>query len=219
LIPPLKGRAGNLSTPVFSFTHRLSAVSEKCFLTAREFCARAVSRVADCLSLAHPGVLCLSHPDKRRFVVTVADRLVQDWLNGRASLGAAGGWTAEEIRLVADLGYALAEQGRVQEALTIFQGLAAVAPATAYFQSALGTLWLRMGEPARALEHLDAALGADPQDLAALVNRAEAHLQLGERQRAIRDLEAATDLGEALRDESAHLSLARARALLARLKQ
>jgi tetratricopeptide (TPR) repeat protein len=179
---------------------------------------RAVSRVADCLSLAQHGVLFLSYPDKRRFFVTVADRLVQDWLNGRASLGAAGGWTAEEIRLVADLGYALAEQGRIQEALTVFQGLAAVAPATAYFQTALGTLWLRMGEPARALEHLDAALGADPQDLSALVNRAEAHLQLGERQRAIRDLEAATALGDALRDENAHLSLARACALLARLK-
>ncbi|MGH9903048.1 MAG: hypothetical protein ACRD68_14675, partial [Pyrinomonadaceae bacterium] len=67
-------------------------------------------------------------------------------MNGRASLGAAGGWTAEEMRLVADVGFALAEQGREREAITVFEGLAALAPATAYFRAALGALWLRLGE-------------------------------------------------------------------------
>jgi predicted Zn-dependent protease len=146
----------------------------------------------------------------------VSDRLVQEWLQGRASLGAAGGWTAEEMRLVADLGYALAEQGRLQEALVIFEGLAAVAPATSYFQSALGTLRLRLGEPERALEYLNAALGADAQDVASLVNRAEAYLQLGQRAGAIRDLETAMRIGESLQGAAQPLWLARARALHAR---
>ena len=110
----------------------------------------------------------------------MADRIQTDWVHGRASLGAAGGWTAEEMRLVADLGYALAEQGRHLEAITIFDGLAALAPATAYFQSALGALWLRLGNPQRALQHLDAAIEADAQDLPALINRGEAHMQLNE---------------------------------------
>ena len=146
----------------------------------------------------------------------MSDQIHFDWLQGRASLGAASGWTAEEMRLVADLGYALALQGRNEEAVTIFEGLAALAPATAYFQSALGALRLRLGDAARALEHLEAALAADPQDIAALVNRAEARLQLGELTTALADLQLALRLGETKKDEASASSVTRARALLSR---
>ena len=145
------------------------------------------------------------------------NRLFEDWLAGRASLGAAGGWTAEEMRLVADIGYALAEQGRHDEAVTIFEGLAVLAPATAYFQSALGALWLRKGEPARALEHLEAALAADPSDVTARVNRAEAALQLGDREEARRQLLAALETTPRPAQETSAPALVRARALLAQL--
>lgn len=149
----------------------------------------------------------------------MSERLVNDWLQNRASLAAASEWTTEEMRLVADLGYALAEQGREQEALTIFEGLAALAPATAYFQAALGALRLRLGEPRLALGHLDAALAANRQDLSALVNRGEAYLQLGEYTAAAGDLEAALRLGETVADnDEESLRLARARALLLRLR-
>lgn len=141
--------------------------------------------------------------------------LLADWLEGRASLGAAGGWTAEEMRLVADVGYALAEQGRHDEALTVFEGLAVLAPATAYFQSAMGAVWLRKGEPARAVEHLEAALAADPSDVSAQVNRGEAAMQLGDREGARRRLLAA--LAAAPRAPQEAAALVRARALLARL--
>lgn len=146
----------------------------------------------------------------------MSERLHDDWLHGRASLGAASGWTTEEIRLIADLGHALAEQGREQEAITIFEGLAALAPATGYFQSALGALRLRTGDAERALEHLDAALVFDPQDIAALVNRGEARLHLGERAIALNDLTVAVRLGETSVAGASALYVARARALLAR---
>jgi tetratricopeptide (TPR) repeat protein len=149
---------------------------------------------------------------------TMSERLLNDWLQGRASLAAASEWTTEEMRLVADLGYALAEQGRDHEALTIFEGLTALAPATAYFQAALGALRLRLGEPRLALGHLDAALAADQQNISAFVNRGEAYLQLGEYGAAARDLEAALRLGETLQAEDESLRLARARALLLRLR-
>lgn len=140
-----------------------------------------------------------------------------EWLLGRKSLAGVGGWREEEVRLIADLGYALAEQGRNHEALAIFEGLAALAPATSYFQSALGALWLRLGEPQLAVEHLDAALSADTKDVNALVNRGEAHLELGNIAAAQLDLRAAVSLG-APSDETAVLAcLVRARALLKRL--
>ncbi|MER3429338.1 MAG: hypothetical protein C4334_14850 [Pyrinomonas sp.] len=143
------------------------------------------------------------------------ERPIFDWLQGRASLGAASGWTTEEIRLVADLAYWLAEQGRYQEAITIFEGLAALAPATAYFQSALGALWLRHGQPERALPHLETALTADPQDFTALINRAEARMLLGDLDGARKDLKAMLDLSARLpQTPLLQMCTTRARALL-----
>ena len=146
------------------------------------------------------------------------NRLDQDWLLGRASLGAAAGWTTEEMRIVADLGYALAQQGRDTEAIMIFEGLAALAPATSYFQSALGALRLRAGELSQALKHLDAALGADEREMAALTNRGEVYMRLGDQTAAIKDLRAVLNLTNAdpvTSDSSPYII--RARALLARL--
>jgi tetratricopeptide (TPR) repeat protein len=141
------------------------------------------------------------------------DQVAAEWLQGRASLGAAGSWTAEELRLVADVGYALAEQGREREAIAVFEGLAALAPATAYFRSALGALWLRVGEPALAVEHLDAALEADPEDVTAALNRGEARLRLGDFDAARADLTAIARRG-APPETTAARCVTRARALL-----
>ena len=143
-------------------------------------------------------------------------RLDEDWLRGRASLGAAAGWTPEEIRIVAELGYGLAEQGRNEEAITVFEGLAAVAPATAYFQSALGALRLRTGDLESALIHLNAALNADPTDLSALANKGEVLMLLGHRDAAVSNLQGVLRLSEG--DASDGLAI-RARALLARLAE
>lgn len=149
----------------------------------------------------------------------MAGRLDQDWLRGAASLGAAAGWTPEEMRLIAELGYALAEQGRDREAITIFEGLASLAPAITYFQSALGALWLRLGEPERAIAHLDRVLSADPQDLIALVNRGEAAMQTGDFAAARRDLSTAILLETPTATPESALSLMRARALFARMDE
>lgn len=112
----------------------------------------------------------------------------QEWINGGVSLGAAAGWTADEIRLVSELGFALAEQGRNHEAITIFEGLIALAPATAYFEAALGALWLRENNPARALPHLNAAVAADPDDIPTRVNRGEVFIRLENYESARTDL-------------------------------
>ena len=150
----------------------------------------------------------------------MVDQLDQDWLLGRASLGAAAGWTTEEMRIVADLGYALAQQGRDAEAIMIFEGLAALAPATSYFQTALGALRLRAGELPQAIEHLDAALAADERDIAALINRGEAHMRSGNQAAAIQDLRAVLNFAniESVTSDSSPYVI-RARALLARLAQ
>jgi Flp pilus assembly protein TadD len=141
------------------------------------------------------------------------NRIDDDWIKGRASLGAAAAWTADEIRLIADLGYALAEYGRDEEALTIFEGLAALAPATAYFQSVLGALRLRVGDLERAEGHLNSALAADPHDVAALVNRGELFMRLEQRDLAIRDFLTLLELPNDKEEQPSPYAV-RARALL-----
>jgi tetratricopeptide (TPR) repeat protein len=143
-------------------------------------------------------------------------RLEDEWLHGRASLGAAARWNADEMRLVADLAYMLAEQGRNMEAIVIFEGLAALAPLTGYFQSALGALRLRTGELDEALVHLDQALAADSRDAAALLNRGEVNMRLGHHTAAFEDLQATLALTGQEQPESPYAT--RARALLAQLK-
>ena len=136
------------------------------------------------------------------------------------SLGAASGWTPEEMRLVAELGYALAEQGQDELAVEIFSGLSALAPATGYFQAALGALKLRTGAFAEALAHLDAAMRVDPHDAAALANRGEVQLLLGNTEAAVRDLQSVLSVnGIDNQLHPAHASAVRARALLASLRQ
>lgn len=142
--------------------------------------------------------------------------LEQDWLQGRITLGTASQWTPDEIRLVAELGYALAEQGRNAEAITIFEGLASLTPATAYFQSVLGALWLREKEPETALPYLDAAVAADPGDVTSLINRGEVYVQLNNLRAAERDLQSVIEIADSTKQPLAEKCATRARGLLAR---
>lgn len=149
-----------------------------------------------------------------------SENAMQKWLDGQISLGAAANWDTGEIRVISEIAYTLAQQGRAREAIVLFEGLLAVAPATAYFQAALGALFLRTKEFKRAIEYLDAALNIEPNDITALVNRGEAHLRTGNAAVGIADLEKALQISAQnstkqidVNDETA-LSVKRARALL-----
>jgi Flp pilus assembly protein TadD len=120
----------------------------------------------------------------------------KDWVFGNVSLGSAAGWAPDEIRLVAELGFALAQNGRNHEAITLFEGLHTLAPATPYFEAALGSLWLRENHPARALVHINAAISENPDDLMSYVNRGEAYLRLERYEEARRDLEIVLESAE-----------------------
>ncbi len=71
---------------------------------------------------------------------------MQKWLDGQISLGSAANWDKDEIRIISEIAYSLAQQGRLREAVVLFEGLLTIAPATAYFQAALGALFLSSGK-------------------------------------------------------------------------
>lgn len=147
--------------------------------------------------------------------------LIQKWINGQISLGAAAEWETGEIRVISEIAYTLAQQGRFQEAILLFEGLLVIAPKTVYFQAALGALYLRLKNFDRAVGHLDVALKIDSKDIVSLVNRGEAHLLNNNLIQALNDLEEAVKLSELLPpkqtniNDEAVLSIKRANALLA----
>ena len=148
---------------------------------------------------------------------------MQKWLDGQMTLGAAADWNKDEMRIISEIAYALAQQGRHREAIVMFEGLLAIAPATAYFQAALGALHLRLKDFSKAVEYLDAALEIEPSDLVSLVNRGEAKMRLEKTDDARADFVRAVDLAGANKrqvdnNEEITLAVKRARALLAALK-
>ncbi|MET0753990.1 MAG: tetratricopeptide repeat protein [Pyrinomonadaceae bacterium] len=149
---------------------------------------------------------------------------MRKWLDGQISLGAAADWDKDEIRIISEIAYSLAQQGRNREAIVMFEGLIAVAPATAYFQAALGALHLRLKDFPRAIEYLDAALEIEPNDIVSLVNRGEARMRIEKPDDARADFARAVELsaanGNRQVDVNDEITLAakRARALLSVIK-
>lgn len=103
----------------------------------------------------------------------------------------------EPARVFADmaaLGHELFSQGKIAEAKVIFEGLAA-SSADSFVFTMLGTIHLAHNDLAKALSRFEEALKLDPDDLAALVYRAEIRLQKRRPRQAIEDLERAVRLG------------------------
>jgi Flp pilus assembly protein TadD len=145
---------------------------------------------------------------------------MRKWLDGQMTLGAAANWDKDEIRIISEIAYSLAQQGRNLEAIVMFEGLLAIAPATAYFQAALGALHLRLKNFQQAVEYLDSALEIEPNDIVSLVNRGEAKMRTENSADARADFTKAMELSAArnnrqvdINDEIT-LAAKRARALL-----
>ncbi|XXF76017.1 type III secretion protein [Myxococcaceae bacterium GXIMD 01537] len=86
------------------------------------------------------------------------------------------------------------EEARYPQARAIFEHLAALDPAEGYYRTALGAVALAEEDLEPALRHFDAALQMNDMDSAALVNRGEVHLRLGNIMEAVTDLARAVEL-------------------------
>ena len=121
--------------------------------------------------------------------------------------------------MIAERGYALHAEGRHREAAIVFEGLVAIDPDDRYARDALAAACLALGEPHRALEHLDILLHQDPSDLNARSRRAEARLEAGDVSGALSDLDQLRHLlpSREVRRLELHWEAARKRATLSRL--
>jgi len=134
------------------------------------------------------------------------------FLNHELTWAEVEGMTAEQAGKIAHIGCELAARGRLNDARIIFEGLVAGNPKDSSAQSALGTVYERLGRREEALECFDTALTLVASNVIALAHRGELRLRAG-------DAGGLEDLARAVEVDSKGVSAAgrRARALLSAL--
>ena len=119
---------------------------------------------------------------------------VAKWVKGELTLRDLHGISGPEMLTMAMTGYSLYEQGKYDDALTIFEGLHALDKKESYYVTALGAVHMSKGDLETAYNCFTAAIQLNAKDLAAYVNRGEVHLRMGKVKEAANDLKRAVDL-------------------------
>ena len=91
-------------------------------------------------------------------------------------------------------GFQMYEQGRYDEARVIFQELSALDPKEGYYRTALGATCLAVDDLDESLGHFNEAIRLNDADTAALINRGEVHLRLGNIMDAVHDFARVVEL-------------------------
>ncbi|HVF50737.1 MAG TPA: tetratricopeptide repeat protein [Pyrinomonadaceae bacterium] len=129
---------------------------------------------------------------------------------GQATLRAKLGITKAEFEEMGAIGAMYYEQGILDKARAIFEGMVEIDPESADAHSALGALYTRLQSDDDALRHLSRAIALDAQQIAPHVNRAEVYLRKQMMEEAVADLKCAIELDPQEKDPGAN----RARAMV-----
>ena len=125
---------------------------------------------------------------------TMSPDRIEKFIMGELTLGQLYGITIEEAYSIAELGYTMMEQGRLKDAQTVFQGLVISNPYDGYFHAVLGAIYQKLGMVDGAIEEYTLALGLDPANVEAYVNRGELLISKGNFVDAAADFKRAIDL-------------------------
>jgi Flp pilus assembly protein TadD len=119
---------------------------------------------------------------------------VEKWVFGEATMGQLYGITIEEAYSIAELGYTFAEQGRLNDAQTVFLGLVVSNPYDPYFHSMLGSIFQKQENLDGAIEEYSIAIALDPANVEAYANRGELLMRKGAFEQAAKDFKNAVEL-------------------------
>lgn len=114
---------------------------------------------------------------------------VKRWARGDVTLQELKGYTTEELYFIAQHGYTLFLNGKIQDAQTVFEGLVAIDPRNDYYYRALGVVYHRRGDAERAIRQFTNAIKVAPRSVSAYVNRAEVHISRRDFDNALDDLD------------------------------
>ena len=117
-----------------------------------------------------------------------------DKLQSGQNLPEAMGLDEKAMEAIEQIAVACYQEGRLESARRIFEGLVSLLPDRQEYWSALGGVLTRLEEHEKAIPVLTVALELDDTDTSALVNRGECLLALGQVESASKDLERAIEL-------------------------
>jgi len=114
---------------------------------------------------------------------------VSSFLKGEINWSQLVGISMDQAYAIAEIGFNLLNQGRLEDAEKIFVGLCAMNPQDGYYQSVLGSIFARQDKLDDAKRALELAAKLGYEDPHVLVNKAEISLRQGKLSEALPDLE------------------------------
>lgn len=136
---------------------------------------------------------------------------IMDAVKGKKTFGEILGINAGQAYNLAQLGYRLLQEGQLEDARVMFQGLVTLNPKDPYMHLALGSVHHRAGRAPDAIAEYSKAVELDPKLTNAYANRGELYLGSHQAEKGIADLKKAIELDPKAQDPSTM----RARAIIA----
>jgi len=113
---------------------------------------------------------------------------------GELKLAEAFGVNAKQLAALLKAGHALYAQGRLEDALNVFEGLAVLDGRNPYIHGILGSIYQKQEKYDEAVARYSMALKLFPRDVNSLTNRGEVYLTQGKFQESAADFKAAIEL-------------------------
>lgn len=101
------------------------------------------------------------------------------FIHGEITLAELEGIDRNHLYTIAEIGYVLMEEGKLEDAKKIYEGLIEMEPRDYYFHSVLGAIYQQLRKNESALEEYNRAIELNPEDIPSLVNSAEILLHNG----------------------------------------
>jgi len=119
--------------------------------------------------------------------------LLNEFVLGNITLGELEGIDKDVQYQIAERGYKLLSEGKMDDAEKIFRGLISLDPFDSYFHTVLGSIYQRRDRKDEAIEEYSRALKVNPYNPTALANRGEIFFQQGRVLEATQDFQAAIE--------------------------
>jgi tetratricopeptide (TPR) repeat protein len=127
-------------------------------------------------------------------MATIDSESINKFRRGEFNLAQAFGIDSGQVAALLLTGHTLFEQGRLESAKNIFQGLATLDARNPYVHGILGSICQKQRELPQTIAHYGKALKLYPDDINSLTNRGEVYWELGKFAEAAKDFKKAIEL-------------------------
>ena len=134
----------------------------------------------------------------------ISKEKVEKFKKGEIKFGQIFDIDAKEVASIMLTGHTLYNEGRLEDAQKVFEGLSVLDGRNPYVHGILGAIYQKQGKNDVAIARYTLALNIYPQDVNSLTNRGEIYLKLGKFKEAAADFKKAIDLDPNRKNPSAN---------------